>query len=92
MQKFGAYSAFFMMSAIRLVLVSVIPTLGALFIYLLFIGDLEGFLGFQMSLPSVAGMFSLCAIVVVLGVYAVMTLMRDQIFPEWDALKAWYNV
>lgn len=91
MQKFGAYSAFFMMSAFRLVIVSAIPTLGAFIIYLLFIGDLEGFLGFQMSLSSVAGLFSISSIVVVLGVYGVMSLMRDQIFPEWDALNAWYN-
>lgn len=80
-----------MMSVIRLVLVSVIPTLGALFIYLLFIGDLEGFLGFQMSLPSVASVFSLCAIAVILGVCEVMSLMRDEILPEWDTLKDWYN-
>lgn len=91
MQKFGAYSAFFMMSAIRLVLVSSIPALCGFVIILLFMGDFEGFLTFQMSLPSVAGLFVILSFGVVFGIQAVMSLMRDQIFPEWDALNAWYN-
>ena len=91
MQKFGAYSAFFMMSAIRVVLVSSIPALCALMIYILFIGDFEGFLGFQMSLPSVAGLFVILSFGVVFGILELISMLKDEIFPEWDALNAWYN-
>jgi hypothetical protein len=89
--KISAYSAFFFMSAIRLFLASSLPMFGALVIYLLFIGDFEMFLGFQMSLPSVAGVFTLSFIGTIVGIGAVMNLMKEHILREWDSLKDWYN-
>lgn len=79
------------MTAIRLVLVSSIPTICALMIYILFIGDFEGFLGFQMSLPSVAGLFVIFSSGLVFSIQALIAMLKEEIFPEWDALKAYYN-
>lgn len=91
MQKFSAYSAFIVWSAIRLFLASVIPMFGAFTNYLLLTGKLESLLMFEMSLSSVMGVFTICGMSVIFGIGVIFSLLKDDIVLDWRNLKDWYN-
>lgn len=87
MKKLDCYSAFVVMSALRLIPALSIPMSGIVFIILLLNGFIEeSVLHFQMSDLSFLGMFIIFGMMVFGGFSVVGSLLKTQIIKEWKEL------